>query len=170
MADCRAPHGACCAQHAGVLSHLRSQPRTQLPTAFNNQFKPQRHRVLNTSSSCCGQTPSGAQQYLKHQCRRRPAYTCLGHGDVRVPVPVLLQLPTLLHVRDQSNSYQLKTTIIQLLIHLTACRLQPVKETRERQTTLWCDLILQYCRQQKVALLSRKCSTSLVEGGVSTVT
>ena len=30
------------------------------------------------------------------------------------------------------------------------CRLQPIKETREKQIALWCELILDYCRHQKV--------------------
>ena len=30
-------------------------------------------------------------------------------------------------------------------------RLQPVKETRQKQIDLWTDLILQYCRQNKVS-------------------
>lgn len=31
-----------------------------------------------------------------------------------------------------------------------SCRLQPIKETRDRQSALWCELILQYCRALKV--------------------
>ena len=48
------------------------------------------------------------------------------------------------------------------------CRLQPIKETREKQTALWCELILDYCRHQKVrctpqqgtscTLFSRSCT------------
>eukprot|EP00891_Asterochloris_glomerata_P001836 jgi/Astpho2/1836/Aster-00367 len=32
--------------------------------------------------------------------------------------------------------------------------LQPIKETREKQIALWCELILDYCRHQKVYKLS----------------
>lgn len=31
------------------------------------------------------------------------------------------------------------------------CRLQPVKETREKQVDLWTELILRYCRQKRVS-------------------
>ena len=38
------------------------------------------------------------------------------------------------------------------------CRLQPVKETREKQVELWTELILRYCRQQKVSPTSASVS------------
>ncbi len=36
------------------------------------------------------------------------------------------------------------------------CRLQPIKETREKQIALWCELILDYCRHQKVRCTSQQ--------------
>ena len=35
------------------------------------------------------------------------------------------------------------------------CRLQPVKETRQKQIGLWTELILKYCKHHKVWLLSK---------------
>lgn len=41
---------------------------------------------------------------------------------------------------------------------LPLCRLQPVKDTRDKQILLWCDLILKYCRHHKVQPLTRALS------------
>jgi hypothetical protein len=39
-------------------------------------------------------------------------------------------------------------------MNLLACSLQPVRETREKQVQLWKDLILDYCRSQKMYIIS----------------
>lgn len=40
-----------------------------------------------------------------------------------------------------------------ILMFLHFCRLQPVRDTREKQIQLWKELILDYCRTQKVFVI-----------------
>ena len=42
---------------------------------------------------------------------------------------------------------------------LVRCRVQPIKETADKQAALWCQLILQYCKYHKVHLVFSHAST-----------
>jgi hypothetical protein len=55
-------------------------------------------------------------------------------------------LPTVLHVRPTASLPQL----LALTPYALLSRLQPVRETRERQLALWKEFIVDYCRAHRV--------------------
>lgn len=62
-------------------------------------------------------------------------------------------------------SRQQSHKVINLDCHHVRCSLQPVAETRDKQSDLWQRLILQYCRSQKVSarrISARMCAETSI--------
>lgn len=53
--------------------------------------------------------------------------------------------------------------IDELLCAILGCRLQPVKDTREKQVQLWKELILKYCKHHKCFLIDLEAEFPLFE-------